>query len=52
MFWILPRFGKIGVCILQHRILISVPKLFLLAHIPRILVVLSFCGALRGVLVG
>lgn len=52
MFGILPRFGKIGVCILQHRVLIAMPKLFLQAHIPRILVVLSFRGTLRRVLIG
>ena len=52
MFGILPGFGKIGVRILQHRVLIAMPKLFLQANIPRILVILSFRGALRCVLIG
>jgi len=52
MFWILPRFGKIGVCILQHWILVAMAKLPLQAHIPRIFVVLSFGGTLRRILIG
>ena len=47
MFWILPRFGKIGVRILQHWILIAMTKLFLQTGIARDLSVLSFRGAFR-----
>jgi hypothetical protein len=51
MFGILPGLGKIRVRILQHRILIAMPKLFLQSDIPRRFVVLSFGGALRSVLI-
>ena len=52
MFGIVPRFGKIGVCIFQNRVLIAVPKLFLQTHIPGFLVVLTFSGTLRRILIG
>jgi hypothetical protein len=51
MFWILPRFGKIGVRILQHRILIAMPKLFLEANIARDFMVLGFRGPFRRILI-
>ncbi len=52
MFGILPRFGKIGVRILQHGVLIAMPKLFLQTDITGDLVVLGFRGTLRGILIG
>jgi len=51
MFGILPRLGKIGVRVFQHWVLIAMPKLFLHAGISWILVILSLCGTLRGVLI-
>jgi len=51
MFWILPRFGKIGVRILQHRVLIAMPKLFLEANIARDFMVLGFRGPFRRILI-
>ena len=51
MFGVLPGLGKIRVCVFQHRILIAMTKLFLQSDIPRHLVVLSFGGALRSVLI-
>ena len=52
MFGIIPRFGKIGVCILQIWVLIAMPKLLLQADIARIFVVLSLSGTFRRILIG
>jgi hypothetical protein len=51
MFWILPRFGKIGVRIFQQRVLIAMPQLFLHAGIPFFLMILSLGGALPSILI-
>jgi hypothetical protein len=51
MLWILPGLGKIGVRILQHRVLVSMPELFLEADIAWDLVILSLRGPLRCVLI-
>jgi len=51
MFWILPRFGKIGVCIFQYRILVAMAQLFLHAGVSLFCMILSFGCALRGILI-
>jgi hypothetical protein len=51
MLWILPRFGKIGVGILQHRVLIAVPKLLLQAEIAITGMLLSLGSTLRRILI-
>ena len=51
VFGALPRFRKIGVGILQHGVLVAMTKLILHSHVPRILVILSFRGALRRILI-
>src|SRR6266567_1148405 len=51
MFWILPRFWKIGVRIFQHRILIAMSKLSLQSDVTGDRVVLGFDGALRRILI-
>jgi len=51
MFGVLPGLREIRVRVLQHRVLIAMTKLFLQSDIPRHLVVLSFGGALRSVLI-
>jgi len=51
MLGILAGFRKIGICILQHGILIAMPELFLQADIPWHLVIFRFCGTLRGILI-
>jgi len=51
MFWILSGLRKIRICILQHRVLIAMPELLLQADVAFAFMVLSFCGALRSILI-
>jgi len=52
MFRILPGLRKIGIGILQHRILIAMPQLFLHPNIPGSRVLFAFHGTLGAILIG
>ncbi len=52
MFRILTRLRKIGIRILQHRILIAMPQLFLHPNISGNRVIFDFNGPLGDILIG
>lgn len=51
MLGVLTGLREIRVCILDHRILVSMSELLLQANVARRLMILCFCRALRCILV-
>ena len=51
VFRILAGLGKIGIRVLQHRILITMPQLFLQADVPCTVMILRLYRAFRQILV-